>query len=248
MEMKVQTIWNIRDARGLSSSEKLFLFTVASRGISKVTRKRLIADTGLSTGTISNVVESLEAKGLVTVYPGYWKDGKRTPTHYVINNDALSAWVCSMTEQGSSTIEQGSSMIERGRSMVEQGSSKEDDKGNNKVTNKGTDKENNKKAPAAGAAEPDDATSLDSLDSGEAALEDDPVSPSPQDDVPLPLDNKETGTVCSMVEHTQTDIDYDALAAAEGVQISYYAHRNKFNYAPKRAYEAALRYYGRTPA
>jgi DNA-binding transcriptional ArsR family regulator len=86
--MSVQTIWNIRDARALTTMEKVFLYTLASRGKTYSTRKTIQEDTGLSDGSVSKVVRSLQEKGLIDVVR---RNG--TTTIYTINEDILSIWV-----------------------------------------------------------------------------------------------------------------------------------------------------------
>lgn len=87
------TMWNIRDARGLTTYEKAFLFVVESRGVCTTTRKRLLDDLGISTGQLTKVIRSLAEKDLIDVHEGRWEDGKKTPTFYSVKEDVLATFV-----------------------------------------------------------------------------------------------------------------------------------------------------------
>lgn len=91
--VKLQTLWNIRDAKNLRALEKVFLYTVATRGTCSTSRATLQSDTGMSNGSITNVVESLTEKGLIECWQGRWEDGKRTPTLYMVKEAALASWL-----------------------------------------------------------------------------------------------------------------------------------------------------------
>lgn len=138
--MNKSVMWLIRDARGLSTSEKVFLFTVASRGMVKTSRTRLMGDTGMSTGSITNIVRSLQAKGLINVYPSTYSPitGKRMQTFYSIDTAAMTEWnVTSLDELLSSGDESEYSRDELPSSGDESECSgdgvKGDNEGNNEV-------------------------------------------------------------------------------------------------------------------
>lgn len=146
--MSVQAIWNVRDARGLSTYEKTFLFIVASRGKAKTYRKTMMNDMNCSTGQLTNIVRSLKEKNLITVHEGFWKDGKKTQTMYTVNEEILETFIPERSphELASSPHEQGGSPDEQGSSP--HGGFKE----TMKVTKKETEKENTN-APVPGASE-----------------------------------------------------------------------------------------------
>lgn len=144
--MNVQTIWNIRDARGLTSNEKVFLFVIASRGVAKTSRQTLMEDTGLSDGSITNVSRSLKSKGLITVHPGKWVDGKKTQSMYVLNHDAVEE----LTQQVSDMTQQVSEYAQEMSEFAQEMSTK----GTKKGTKKGTEKETAASTACAAAAEP----------------------------------------------------------------------------------------------
>jgi len=103
--MDKSDMWLIRDARGLTTHEKVFLYTVASRGMVKTSRKRLMEDTAMSTGMVTNVVRSLQAKDLINVYPSTYNPvtGKRGQTFYSIKAKELADW-CSLHELGAGSL------------------------------------------------------------------------------------------------------------------------------------------------
>lgn len=86
--MSVQTIWNIRDARGINANEKAFLFVVASRGVMFSEWQTAAADMGMSKDTYYRTRNALIKKGLV-------KEGLRkdTTTVYRLEEKALAALV-----------------------------------------------------------------------------------------------------------------------------------------------------------
>ena len=136
--MNKSDMWLIRDARGLGTYEKVFLYTVASRGMVKTSRIRLMGDTAMSTGMITKVVRSLQDKGLINVYPSTYSPvtGKRGQTFYSMNSAALSEWVevGSLSESECSLSELGSSLSESECSLS---GVKEDIEGNSEVDTKG---------------------------------------------------------------------------------------------------------------
>ncbi|MFK5646198.1 hypothetical protein ACI3ET_06690 [Ornithinimicrobium sp. LYQ121] len=93
----IESVFNVRESRGLTTNEKSFLWAVTSRGVCSTTRARLMGDTGLSDGTVTNVVKSLSEKGLVEVHRGGWANGRRATTWYVVDDAALADW-CERTK------------------------------------------------------------------------------------------------------------------------------------------------------
>lgn len=129
-QSSMEVVWAIRDARGLTTLEKVFLYTVASRGVAKTSRKKLMEDTGMSTGSISNVVKSLKEKGVINVWPA--AKGSKNQTHYTVNVEGLTEW-CSRDEHSCSGDELSCSGDELSCSS-------HGDKGNRKETMKVTEK------------------------------------------------------------------------------------------------------------
>lgn len=86
--MNNQTMWNIRDARGLSAGEKALLFVVESRGTSIASRKTLAQDMGVSVNTYDSYRTSLINKGLLR--PTLRTGGT---TIYVVDADVLSTYL-----------------------------------------------------------------------------------------------------------------------------------------------------------
>jgi hypothetical protein len=81
-------MWNIRDARGLDALEKVFLYTVESRGVMKTSWQRAAADMGMKRSTFYNIRNSLVEKGLIGVVP----QGRET-AWYVVNTAGLATWL-----------------------------------------------------------------------------------------------------------------------------------------------------------
>lgn len=82
--LKVETIFLIRDARGLSASEKAALFVIESRGTHRSSVEVAAADAGLSVRGWQTVVRRLIGRGLVEA-----KEKRGAPTFLWINTDAL---------------------------------------------------------------------------------------------------------------------------------------------------------------
>lgn len=172
--MNVQTIWNIRDARGLTSNEKVFLFVIASRGVAKTSRQTLMEDTGLSDGSITNVSRSLKSKGLITVHPGKWVDGKKTQSMYVLNHDAVEELTQQVSHVGTDMTQEMSDMTQQVSEFAQEMSEFAQEmstKVTKKVTKKGTRKETTASTAGAAAAEP----SPKAVDTPE--LPDNPLNP-----------------------------------------------------------------------
>jgi hypothetical protein len=143
--------WLIRDARGLTVNEKLFLYTIASHqdGMRK-THDKNHADMGFSRATYYRVRTSLIAKGTIT-------ETRRmnAPTVYVIDKPALQAWAESHVENESAQRGTPQSHTETPSSQRETAQSPGD---NTKGNLKGNMKENskgNKKSSLRDVASPD---------------------------------------------------------------------------------------------
>jgi hypothetical protein len=91
--MRNQVMWAIRDARGLSANEKVFLFTVESRGSMRTTQVNAAKDMGLSRATYYRVRDSLIGRDLLTV-----RRNMDSSTEYLVNEVSLSETDVSHTE------------------------------------------------------------------------------------------------------------------------------------------------------
>lgn len=87
--MRNDVMWAIRDARGLSSNEKCFLWAVESRGVMFTTQERARQDMGLSRGTFYKTRNRLRERGLLRIH----RRGPNATTQYRVNDTALQALV-----------------------------------------------------------------------------------------------------------------------------------------------------------
>ena len=149
----METVWAVRDARGLNANEKTFLYTVASRGVMKTCRETALEDMGFKKDTFYKVVKSLKAKEVIIETPGQYNpvSNKRDQTYYEINLPALqdSVW------QTQDSVSQNDDSVSQKEDSVEP-----DNKVTEKVTTKVTVKETNYTASPVGEQE-DDQSSLD---------------------------------------------------------------------------------------
>lgn len=142
--MRNETIWAIRDARGLSTSEKAFLFVVESRGTAKTYRQTLMNDTGASDGQITNLVRSLTAKGCIET----GRVGRRTT--YRVSHDAVARLVPDRI--GTQPVSDGAQSVSpTAHSVSAAGSPSEDNKKNRKKNVK-ENQMKNKTAPVVADA------------------------------------------------------------------------------------------------
>lgn len=170
--MRNKTMWAIRDARGLTTSEKAFLFVIESRGTAKTYRKTLMNDTGVSDGQVTNLVRSLTDKGCIVT----GRDGARTT--YTVSHEAVSCLVPDRTE-AHSVSGSAQSVSTRAHSVSVEGSLSEDNKKNSKKNMK----DNGKKNMPTVSDEP-----VGGEDSPSSKLEDEPHSKTG----PLPLTSSDT--------------------------------------------------------
>lgn len=133
--MRNETMWAIRDARGLTTSEKAFLFVVESRGTAKTYRKTLMNDTGASDGQITNLVRSLTTKGCL--HAG--RDGSRTT--YRVSHDGVSRFIPTRSRTHSAS-DSAQSVSPMAHSVSVEGSLSEDNKKNRKKNIKDNMKKN----------------------------------------------------------------------------------------------------------
>lgn len=81
---RIQTLYDIRDARGLSADEKHFLMTVELRGKCKASMDLLCADMGIGRTRFYSLRKSLSEKELLSV-----KTVNGKPTVYRVNAELL---------------------------------------------------------------------------------------------------------------------------------------------------------------
>lgn len=93
--MRVQVIWDIRDAVGLNRNEKLFLFTVESRGVYRRSKENSMAEMGMKIELWRKTRDSLLSQDLLLSKPV-----REQPTHYRVNADVLAAYVPARVEAG----------------------------------------------------------------------------------------------------------------------------------------------------
>ena len=86
--MRVQVIWDIRDAVGLNRNEKLFLFTVESRGVYRRSKENSMAEMGMKIELWRKTRDSLLLQDLLLSKPV-----REQPTHYRVNADVLATYV-----------------------------------------------------------------------------------------------------------------------------------------------------------
>ncbi len=96
--MRVEVIFAIRDARGLTAYEKSFLFVVESRGSAWSRRKVMVGDMGMSLSKFNNLATSLEQRGLITAKRRRRPDGADKPTEYRVVASAVQALVPDVTD------------------------------------------------------------------------------------------------------------------------------------------------------
>ncbi|MFJ8790445.1 hypothetical protein [Streptomyces sp. NPDC102462] len=140
--MSTQAIWNIRDARGLSHEEKVFLFVVASRGVMYSEWQKAAEDMGMKKTRYFKVRKSLIEKDLV-------EEGRRMDdtTVYRVKEDVLATYV-PVKEKADNSIVWTDSVSQTGHSVFGNGesASETDHSGGpeTKVTMKVTEKETSK--------------------------------------------------------------------------------------------------------
>lgn len=152
--MRNETIWAIRDARGLTTSEKAFLFVVESRGTARTYRKTLMNDTGASDGQITNLVRTLTAKGCLVT----GRCGSRTT--YEVSHEAVSRLVPDR-DNAQLVSRSAQAMSRPTHSVSVEDSSSEDIKKNKKENTKKKLKKN-MTAPVVANATPDSVENVDS--------------------------------------------------------------------------------------
>jgi hypothetical protein len=106
--MRNEVIWGVRDAQGLTTYEKVFLYTVESRGTMKATWKRAADDMAMSKDTFYRTRSSLIEKNLILTQ----RMGSGV-TAYTVNLDSLTenSWLeDSLTENELSLTENEDSL------------------------------------------------------------------------------------------------------------------------------------------
>ncbi|MRJ75464.1 hypothetical protein GEV29_02850 [Aeromicrobium sp. SMF47] len=93
--MNGQTIWDIRDARGLSSNEKVFLMVIESRGDMWASVAQASADMGMSRSTFYKTRTSLIDRGLIKVL----RRGPNQTTVYRVRRPAVRGLVPDKPDQ-----------------------------------------------------------------------------------------------------------------------------------------------------
>lgn len=129
--------WLVRDARGLTADEKLFLYTVASHqdGMHK-THDKNIADMGFSRSTYYRVRTSLKEKELISL-----TRRMNGPTVYAIDKPSLDAWVESHRGNPES---HGDTPLSRSENPESQDETRQSHGAETKENKKGNEKENEK--------------------------------------------------------------------------------------------------------
>lgn len=134
--VELQTMFNIRDARGLTAKEKIFLVTVELRGEMVCTWERAAADMGMTKDSFYRTRRSLVDRHLVYAV----EQGNRI-TRYIVNRDGVAVLVPSQGENHSHS-ENGLSHSANGLSQDENGLSHQaEQKVTNKKNKKGTSQE-----------------------------------------------------------------------------------------------------------
>jgi len=126
--MDARAIYGIRDAKGLTTNEKVFLYTVASHNDGMyATHDKNYKAMGLSKATYYRVRESLMTKKLVAV-----QRLMDAPTVYTVDKTVLDGWNESLSETSQSHSETDESLCETPESHCAE----------TKVNLKGNSKEN----------------------------------------------------------------------------------------------------------
>lgn len=134
--MRNEVMWAIRDAQGLTIFEKVFLYTVESRGTMKATWKRAADDMGMGKNTFYRTRTALVEKGLILTERMF-----NGVSSYEVNVDSLTGngWLSdSLTENEDSLTGNQDSL---------RGETKKNIK-NNKKKNTNTKKNKTKSADA----------------------------------------------------------------------------------------------------
>lgn len=130
--MKVDHIWKIRDARGLDSWEKTFLFTAASHNSGMYcTWNKNCEDMGMKKDRYYKCIESLKEKNLIQQTRRF-----DDTTVFVVNEDGLDDWLVahSVSQNGDSVTQNGHSATQKNHSVRPE--TKVNTKGNKKVNKK----------------------------------------------------------------------------------------------------------------
>ena len=212
--MSTQAIWNIRDARGLSHEEKVFLFVVASRGVMFSEWQKAADDMGMKKTRYFKVRKALIEKDLI-------EEGRRMDdtTVYRVKEDVLATYV-PVKEKADNSITWTDSVSQATRSVFgnEESASETDhsDGPETKVTMKETEKETSKETdePVANAPVSSNADNKDEAKGeGETESVDSPLS-SVVTDPPLSPEKKTRPTKslfaekrAALVEARQTEAE-----------------------------------------
>jgi len=86
-----QTLWAIRDARGLSVYEKAFLFVVATRGVMFTIATKAAQDMGMGLTKFYAVRQALLSRGLISVRTRGQGNRTSRTTMYTVNLEAVRA-------------------------------------------------------------------------------------------------------------------------------------------------------------
>ncbi|NEK59905.1 hypothetical protein GCU56_18785 [Geodermatophilus sabuli] len=93
--MRVQVMWNVRDAVGLNRNEKFMLMTMESRGVYKRSNENGMKEMNMGVDLYRKTKSSLLDKNLLLV-----KKITDSPWHYKVNADVLATYVPPKVETG----------------------------------------------------------------------------------------------------------------------------------------------------